>query len=309
MAEGDLITGAWQIELQGVLMVANCQDDENLVVTQWPSGFGVPAGRRSMVAKPLRHGMFAGPQYMDTREFQWAVMATGATWSELLDAVEALGTAFSPVPDTTPGYTVPMIFTLDDPDVQYRVEGIPTRSAWGYQAAVMFPDDGTIRFADGALCEFLATDPLIYENTVASAEATLGTASGGLDMAPPGHDFPHAFGTATSGAAICENEGNATTYPVITITAGVSGASGIRLLQDTTGEEWGITLTMNAGETLVIDMARRTVLLEGTADRAQFVNRPDSVWFGLVPGTNAVTLQASGTGTTALVEWRNARLM
>ncbi len=305
MAEGDLITGNWQVELRGVLFAADCHDGEPLIVTRWLDGFGVPSGRTNLVPRPLAHGAFPGPQYMDTRTMTLGVMAAADTWDDLQSAMLALGTAYAPVLDTDPDYVVPLVFTLDDPDVAYRVVGIPTRAAWGYDDAILYDEPGLPRFVRGALCEFVATDPRIYWNTVQSATATLGELSGGLDLP---HAFPHAFGTAESGAAICENVGNIATFPTITVTAGPSGASGVTLSNETTGQEWSINLTLSAGDTLTVDMGARTALLNGTADRAPFVNRPDSTWFGLAPGTNAVRLIATGTDTTALVEWRSAGL-
>lgn len=303
MAEGDLITGPWQLELRGVLMDAQACD--GLIITEWLSGFGVPGGRRYQVPRPLQNGMFPGPQYMDARALEWSVAAVGDSWAELLSAHSDLGSAMAPVEDTDPDYTIPLVFTLGDGATKYRVVGQPERAEWGYGLALRTA--GSDRpFTDGARCSFVASDPRIYSNEESSATATLGTSSGGLGFP---HGFPHGFGTATSGAAVCENEGNTLSYPVIEVVANSAGASGIKLLQDTTGEEWSITLTLSAGDTLTVDMGARSVVLNGTASRAPFVNRPPSAWFGLEPGTNYVTLQASGAGTTATVRWRDAFLL
>lgn len=303
MAAGDLISGPWQVELQGVLMDARGGiTNEPLVIVRWLSGFGVPAGRVSMRPRPLRHGEFVGPQYTDRRVMDVAVLARGDTWLDMHDAILELGAAFAPVPDTDPDYVVPMVFTLDDASILYRVEGQPTRAEWGYNAPALFTDG--CRFSDVALCEFMANDPAIFSNTVDSATATLGVSSGGHPFPLPA--FPHGFGTAISGAALCTNAGNIDTYPTITVTAGGSGASGIALLNETTGDEWSITLSLTAGQYLVVDMKAQTVLLNGTADRGPFVDLPDSVWWAMMPGLNTIRLQATGTGTTALVEWRDA---
>lgn len=306
MAEGDLIDGPWQMELRGVLMDADCGGDVDtgLVITEWPDTFGVPEGRTNLVPRPMRRGGFAGPQWMDGRPFVWSVLAKGATWDELLEQRKALASAFAPVEPTDDDHVIPLVFTLDDPAVAYRIHGFPTRARWGYRDAMKWRTGG--RFDRGALCEFLQTDPIIYGNALKHADGTLGDSSGGH---PYPHAYPHAYGVATSGSAVCENDGNETTYPVITITAGPSGASGIRLIQATTGEEWSITLSLNAGDTLTVDMEHATVLLNDEADRSPFVNRPPSVWFGLPPGISNVQLQATGTGTVHAVDWRDAHLL
>lgn len=307
MAEGDLITGPWQVELQGILM--DGQGGANgaaLTIVRWLTGFGVPPGRVMSVDKPLQHGSFPGPQYMDDRSMTVAVLARGDTWDDLMDAVNDLGMAFAPVPDTDEDYVVPMVFTMDDETVKYRVYGRPTRAEWGYSAPAHFGTE-PCAFADAALCEFLASDPRLYFDTLHSQNLTLGVTSGGLDISD--HTFPHGFGSASSGAAVCTNDGNVMTYPVITVTAGGSGASGIELQNTTTGKSWSITLTVAAGDTLVVDFGARSALLNGTASRSPFINRPPSEWWGLQPGDNTVVLQATGAGTTATVQWRDARLM
>lgn len=301
---GSLISGAWQIELQGVLMDALACD--GLVIAEWPEGFGVPKGRSNVASRPMAHGMFPGPAYLEDRTLEWAVAALGASWDDLLDAQSELGRAFAPVPDTDADYVVPLVFTLDDPDTAYRVYGQPARAEWGYTVALA-ARAATTRFNDLARCQFTAMDPRVYSDTLYSETASLeSTTSGGLGFP---HAFPHGFGSATSGAAICVNAGNFVTYPVVTVNAGPSGASGVKLLQVATGEEWSITLALAAGDRLVIDMAARTCLLDGTASRAIYINRPPSVWWGLEPGSNYITLNATGAGTTATVEWRHAWLL
>lgn len=307
MAEGDLLDGAFQVELRGVLFDSRYTPPplaRPLVVTQFLDGFGVPAGRTMTIARPMQHGMFAGPQYMDGRPMRLGVLAQGNTWADLMAAQADLGAAFAPVPDNDPNYTIPMVFTLGDPDVKYRVEGYPTRAQWGYANAVLYPDDAC-RFADGALCEFFATDPRIYTNETHTETATLGSVTGGLGFAM---GFPHGFGVASSGATVCTNAGNVETFPTIEVTAGGSGASDVGLTNQTTGDAWSITLTMAAGDVLAVDMGNRTVTLNG-ASRAAFVNRPPSAWWALQPGDNSVVLDATGSGTTAAITWRDAYLI
>lgn len=304
MAEGDLISGAWQVELQGVLFDALACD--GIIIVDFLDGFGVPAGRSYDVQRPLRHGLYAGPQYLDGRTLTMGVAVTGDSFAEMLSRQRQVAAAFAPVRDTDADRVVPLVFTLADGNQKYRVVGKPIRAEWNYRKALRVQRSSSVVWNDGALCEFLATDPRVYANTLETATATLGSSSGGHAF-PLG--FPHGFGTATSGAAVCTNDGNIVTHPTITVTAGASGASGISLQNETTGDEWSITLTLNAGETLVVDMDAHTALLNGTTSRTEFVNRPPSVWWGLEPGVNSVRLLATGDGTTALVAWRDAYVM
>lgn len=68
--------------------------------------------------------------------------------------------------------------------------------------------------------------------------------------------------------------------------------------------------TLNAGQTLVIDFAKRTMLINGVIDASNWLDRAASDWWdegvpGLLPGANVVELYRTGAGDLS-VAWRNA---
>lgn len=300
----DLLTGAWQIALRGVLFDA-CDRAAPLVVSEFLDGFGVPTTRNDDKFRPQSHGLFASPQYLGGRPMVCSVAAKGASVAAVMDAQADLGWAWRPVDDTDSDLVVPLAFTLADPATKYLVFGKPTRAAFGYKTLARVYESGA-PFVEAALCEFLATDPRIYSADLSSTSSGTASTSGGLSFP---FAFPFSFGATVLALVSAVNAGNFPTYPVFTITAGPSGLSGIRILNNTTGEEWSITLSLSSGDYLLVDMAEGSVLLNGAASRDSFVNRPPSSWWDLEPGTSSLEFIGTGAGSTFLVEWRSAWML
>lgn len=304
---GATLDGPFQVELRGVHFGScDCLDVQQLVVTDFLDGFGIPATRNSDDQRPMGHGLIPSPQFMDGRALTIAILARGDTNDDLHAAMVALGRAWAPVSPNDDDLVIPLAFTLEDAARRYVVWGKPTKAKFGYDhTALVSSDPLDYRFSDAALCEFLATDPRIYTLDASGATLTLGATTGGLGFP---HGFPHGFGSSTTGAADCGNQGNIETFPIITVVAGAAGASGISLTNTTTGKSWAITTLLNPGEWLVVDMGARTAMLMGTADRSPFVIQPPSTWWPLEPGHNVINLAVSG-GATASVMWRDAYLI
>lgn len=305
MAVGDLLTEPWSIELREVLFAMCDECVSPLIITAWLDGFGVPETRDGDVERPMAHGFFASPQFLGARTMTVAIMARAESSDALYAAVTALGRAWAPVSVEDPDLVIPMAFTMDDPNRRFVVYGKPKRAAFGYANHAKFTEVGTY-ISDAALCEFIATDPLIYNLDEDTATATLGETFGGLAFP---HGFPHGFGSTVNGNQLAINAGSIATYPVITVTAGGAGATDIELINVTTDKSWSIDLGVAAADTLVVDMAARTAMLGGVADRTAFVIRPPSEWWALEPGTNEVALHATGDGTVAEVAWHSAWLL
>lgn len=304
-APGALISGPFQVELQGVLMDAvSC--DAPLIITKFLKGLGTPATmRNNNKLRPQRDGEFASPQYLGSRPLSWSVAARGTTAAAVVTALQNLGAAFSPIPDTDTDRVVPLIFTLADASQKWVVYGKPDRAATvidyflrTYQSLEPFTEDIEVAF--------IGADPLIYDFTLQAGSTGLGAASGGLSFP---FSFPFAFGSALPGQVVCTNRGNRRTYPQIIVAAGPSGLSGIGLANQLTGETWTTSAVLAAGDVLTIDMADRTVLLNQTTSRASTVNRPPSTWFGIDPltaGPTSISFIGFGAGSTMTVAYRSA---
>ena len=149
----------------------------------------------------------------------------------------------------------------------------------------------------------VAADPRKYAAAGKTASAGLtGGPTGGMTF--PAR-FPLLFGSAQpTGLASATNVGIVDTPPVITVT-GPAVNPIVRLNE--TGESFALSLTVGAGERIVIDMAARTVLAGGTATR-RYAVVPGSSWFMLRPGANGVRFSADAYNTTATLDvaWRDA---
>jgi hypothetical protein len=138
--------------------------------------------------------------------------------------------------------------------------------------------------------------------------SVLNTASTGVFQASSGRAyplaFPRAYGAGSSaGTVTITNNGNVTTYPIITLNAG-SGP----MVNPSVALFGGLTLTfalsMNAGDQLVVDTGQRTVQLN-TAARAWPLT---SGTLGCDPGTSQYLFNAFSADPTATmsVAWRDA---
>lgn len=109
-----------------------------------------------------------------------------------------------------------------------------------------------------------APDPNLYSDALHSASTGVFAASGGRAYPTA---YPDAYGAAgTSGIVTVANAGDATTFPVITISAG-SGPLVNPSITEVGGLALVFSLSMNAGDTLTIDTGARTVLLNGAGAR------------------------------------------
>jgi hypothetical protein len=156
--------------------------------------------------------------------------------------------------------------------------------------------------------QFVCSDPRIYAVAlkVASYDPTVGAAGTGL-LFPLA--FPLAFGGSGGGSQlICSNQGNFPTPPRYTITGPVTNPI---IDNDKTGASIYTTgLTIAAGDQVVIDVATKSVTLNG-GSRPDFIDSRNTVWGDLVSGDNLVRLRGTGmvTAQTRLdVAFRDARM-
>lgn len=150
-----------------------------------------------------------------------------------------------------------------------------------------------------ATCEFVATDPRSYSDTLAAASVAFPVLNEGRTYP---EEYPKTYGTTGGGGVItAENTGNAE----VPWTARLNGP-----LVNPTIEAVGQGLTLSlvgslaSGEYLDIDSDLKLILLGGTASRYSWVTASSS-WFNLLPGSNSIKLGgASGTGTLDF-NWRS----
>lgn len=150
--------------------------------------------------------------------------------------------------------------------------------------------------------QFLCADPRRYSLAEKTGDATLAAGSGGLQYALV---YPLEYGVPSAGALSVTNGGSTDAPMVATfigpLTDPVIVSEGWRL---------GFSLTLADGETLVVDTAAGTVLLDGTADRAYTITTHSDPVDACVlpPGSSSLTLTATtGTGRVQIA-YRDARM-
>lgn len=105
-----------------------------------------------------------------------------------------------------------------------------------------------------------------------------------------------------SSPTIVTNTGTVIAYPVITLSDEAANPS---ITNQATGEVFALDINMVDGDELVIDMANRTVALNGVSVIGN--KTADSTWWGLMVGDNGIVLDSDSSGDTVTAEivWRN----
>lgn len=153
-----------------------------------------------------------------------------------------------------------------------------------------------------ATAQVMVMDPFGYADAESAASASVSVAASALTFPVT---FPITFGaTYSPGSLIATNAGTAPANWVATITGPVTDPT---LINNTTGQTLSLTGVVPVGLDLVIDSKSRTIILDGSVNRADMRDL-GSEWFDLVPGANYITYDASPTppiGSLTL-SWRSA---
>jgi hypothetical protein len=137
-------------------------------------------------------------------------------------------------------------------------------------------------------------DPRIYSGT-----ATIVT--GGIASSASGRSYPRSYNygygstNATAGGVIVNNLGNRDTPAIITL----AGLVNPELVHDTTGSRMTFNITLAGSDVLQIDLAAKTVLLNGGTRRSVLNN--NSRWFLLQKGVNSIRLLGSPSDSTPIM--------
>lgn len=250
---------------------------------------GMPSVRQGDVPRARRNGSFPGLNFFDERVTTWklqvfntAIATPGRTVEQVLASIAAAceniedPSAQLPLATQLPGWAEPRILFCR-----------PT--------AMSEPVDDNYQYnAPYVTIEFTASDPLIYGNTLKTAAATLPSPTAGLTFPVT---FNVSFGSSTGGSFQTVNNGSYQTPPVFTIAGPVTNPI---ITLTSTGEFFGLNLSLTATDHLVIDMNAETVILNGTASRWNAV-MTGSTWFALPPGTSSVGVQSTDATPVAAV--------
>lgn len=137
-----------------------------------------------------------------------------------------------------------------------------------------------------------APDPRRYAIESVTASTILPTGLTAGFTFPAG--FPLLFGGlpsgGTTGSVFVTNDGDFDYTPATIVFSGPIASPSVAHVES--GRTLTFDLTLAADETLVIDLLRQTVLLNGSANRA-YTRAAGSAWFWLQPGSNQLVFAGS----------------
>lgn len=139
----------------------------------------------------------------------------------------------------------------------------------------------------------VAPDPRKYAAVVETSTG-LPIPSGGVVFPAV---FPLSFGTSAGGSIALVNTGTVKTWPVIRFTGPLTNP---RLTNKVTGDELRAAITILDSQTLDIDTAARTALLQGTASRRSAITVTGE-WLPVAPGAASLQFGADQYDAGALV--------
>lgn len=262
----------------------------DIQVVEWDGLRELPGVRSGDQPQPRKDGSFAGLNYLSERIITLKLSVT-VTQTPFETVIANLASVFQNT--TAPTGLQTFQFMLPGWATPRQVSARPTKAS--------IPVDLEYSFHKASpLVELTCPDPIIYDTTLQTASTGLPAPTAGL-MFPV--TFPATFGASTGGSLSANNAGNYPTAPVFTIT----GPCFYPSLQLASGGSMAFNLTLASGDTLVVDMGARTVLLNGVS-RANAI-APGSSWFSFPVGASTVFVGSRDSAAVSaqfVVTWRNA---
>lgn len=283
------IANSYQLEYQGVfpLLLGDGTDFEIVEIRGLDH---LPDVRTSDTERPADHGMFGGTDFAGGRTVEVVLEVTGATEAAFRANVDDLGKA-----TVFRATEAPLSFRLPALGGDRRINCRPRRRA--------LPDDIDYFFRRSpATLQFFAADPRVYADAETVLSVVAATSGGGrtYDRVYP---LTYAAG-GTGGNLTFTNAGTFESRPVLTI----SGPCDTPKVESITeGKHLQVNVNVAAGETLVLDLDKRTVLLNGTASRYSSL-ATGSAWWVLRPGDNQIKFTSASNVGTLEVRGRSAWL-
>lgn len=287
---GELITEGWQVEYAGV--VFGVPTGREIVTMDL---FSAPSIRTNDVARPQGHGNFQGDDWYGSRTFNMDIEVWGYSESDLHDRLNDVLRA-----TTIQEEPLPLVVRIPgrSEDILLFARPIQRSNVLDIETVV-----GNIaRFS----LQWRADDPRLYaaDESTLTLELQAGSEVGGQFDA----GFPYSFGGVTSvGAGSANNTGTIESLPVVTITGSINNPTVRAIGPSGVARTMEFNVTLGDGQELVIDMARRTINLNGVS--AYSVLADTASWFGLEPGLNSISfsgIEVAGDTPTASIVWRSA---
>ena len=248
-------------------------------------GFDAPDYRETMYDKPGEDGSVLSSLFYGSRTITLTghinAQATAAQYEALR---RALASACAVQRDVNGQPKSSVINVTTRGGSSYFLNVFPRKPTFDYEYAT------TSNF----LLHFVSADSVIYG---------AGQISSGSIMRPTGGGFilpfilPVASATTTGGSVTVANSGNSTALPIVTLTGPLTNPY---VQNSATGTFVQLNYTIPGGSFVMIDMANKTVMLNGNSTILS-TRTTDSDWWGILPGTNSISLSTGSTSNTGNV--------
>lgn len=245
---------------------------------------GIANLRASKRVRPQAHGGINETRYEDGR----AITLQGEIMSTV--GIEDAFSEWSAI-------AKPLMQTLDNGPALLKW----TEGETGNELQMLVKLDGDLEppFQEGQAvltyqAQFFAEDPRAYAQTPTTVVSTaLSSQGGGLTFPAP---FPRTYANSGGGIVSFTNDGNRSTPPVFQIDGMCVNP---QILLVGTGLRLVFNGTVALGDYLEIDVAARTVKLNGETDRMNFYDGANTTWFELDAGTSDLQMLAASFDANA----------
>ncbi|MFF5778179.1 hypothetical protein ACFY7Y_14660 [Streptomyces virginiae] len=243
-------------------------------------GWDSPGVRAELAPRQADHGAWASPVYLDARPITLTGSIVAPTREAMDAAIEQLIVAVS-LTDTT--------LTIG--------ESTPKQATVRRSGQLLIERQGPYSATYSALVT--AADPRRYSTVLQSQSTGLPSVTGGLTLPIT---LPITISTtSTGGGFTLSNAGTIATRPTFTLRGPAASPVITATRPDGTIYQLAYSQTLGAGDTLVIDTAAHSVILNGSVSRRPFLSAQPS-WPEILPGSSlAVRWTASAYDPAALL--------
>lgn len=261
------------IYLNGLQIHSN-SSDVGFVVNIPLKGFEYPGVRINPYQKPGEHGAVVPNAFYDGRTIELTGRIYHPNINTYLQYRRALSNAMRLVQNSL-NIAIPLALkmtTMDGLNLQANV----------YPSQQLQLIDKSLNHCD-FIIDLFAPDPNLYDQS--SQRATISVPTGGGATYPV--IYPVTYAAKSGGALTVTNAGDSDTFPTVTFNGPLTSPL---IVNQTTGASFQVNVTLLAGDVLVIDMANKTMLLNGSNAMKYFV--VTNTWMSLQPGDNLIKLSS-----------------
>jgi len=219
-------------------------------------------------------GIYISNQFLGERRISLRGSIIAESNSDLITQRQLLVSTLAPSKtNSTLDNKVLYLTTLDDQEYQLNIQVLQIKCPIQNVTTASF------------LIDILSADNSISGETLHTE--TIQTKSGGGYKVP--YIVPYTLEAGSGGAVIIDQGGDANSYPIIKLYGPLTNP---RISNMTTGEWISLTLTIQDGSYVEIDMLNRTIIQGGLTNQIGTKSEDSRFWY-LSPGDNKIELNTS----------------